>query len=378
MSIKVGILIPRSDMFPTLGKDFINGLSLAFNKEDAVNITYIIEGVGNATDESVLRIAEKFILQEQVDITLGFCGSNLLERIIKLYDSYKEPFIHLDLGGILLETYQTSPYVVHHTLNLWQSSFIAGKYAANNIGKKGAFSTSYYDGGYHLLDAFIRGYTSEGGEIVHNYVSNVDYDSETFETNLITIQELKPNVVFALFSYKEADKFFNAVQNSPIDNSIPIISIPLMVDEYYMKNEYNLSNVYSIASWSFNDDSSKMTLFKEQYLNKYNQQPNIFSLLGNEAYEIIKVFDLNYNDKKIATILKKNIVTTCRGKITYNTANESEIKQYILRQFKYAASESEYQNRILSRINKPASFGITKERASSLTNSGWKNPYICT
>ena len=104
MKFKIGILLPRSEMFPTLALDFLNGCKLAFKNSlaDGMSPDFIVEGIGNATDSSLLKIAEKFILQEEVDITLAFCGSFYLTDLIRIFDSYKKPLIHIDLGRFFL------------------------------------------------------------------------------------------------------------------------------------------------------------------------------------------------------------------------------------------------------------------------------------
>jgi len=176
MELKIGILLPRSDMFPTLAMDFLNGLKLAFKIPwgDLLIPKLLIESVGNATDKSLLQIAEKMILQENVDLTISFCGIFNLKKLAGIFNAYKKPLIHVDLGGNVLKDEYTNPYVIHHTLNLWQSAYFSGVYAANTFGKNAALALSFYDGGYHLAESFVRGFTENGGNVVYNYVSPMD------------------------------------------------------------------------------------------------------------------------------------------------------------------------------------------------------------
>ena len=138
MEIKIGILLPRSDMFPTLALDFLNGLKLAFRNSRLGDFVpnFIIESVGNATGDPMLRTAEKMILQEDVDLTISFCSIFKLKELIGIFNAYKKPLIHVDLGGNVLKEEHISPHVIHHTLNLWQSAYFSGVYAANTFGRK--------------------------------------------------------------------------------------------------------------------------------------------------------------------------------------------------------------------------------------------------
>ena len=174
MELKIGILLPRSDMFPTLGKDFLNGLKLSLkNSVPKVVPNFLVEGIGNAADENLLKTAEKMLLQEDVDLAVSFCSIYKLEEMVSLFHNYKKPLIHIDLGGSVLKKEHTaSPYVLHHTLNIWQSAYATGKYVAQKLGKTAAVITSMYEGGYHIGATFEKGFISEGGYIASYYVGS--------------------------------------------------------------------------------------------------------------------------------------------------------------------------------------------------------------
>ena len=60
MEIKIAVLLPRSDMFPTLAMDFLNGLKLSLkNLDTSIKPQFLIEGIGNGSDKSFLKTAKK-------------------------------------------------------------------------------------------------------------------------------------------------------------------------------------------------------------------------------------------------------------------------------------------------------------------------------
>lgn len=379
MRTKIGLLLPRSDMFPSLALDFIQGLKLLLNNSNnsLTSFEYIIEGIGNATDDSVNRIAEKMILQENVDLTISFCGIFKLNELVTTFNSYKKPLIHIDVGGNVFKKEHVSEYVLHHTLNLCQSTYASGVYAAKNFGKNAALAISFYDGGYHLTESFVKGFTENGGNIVYNYVGPMDYKSETFETMILGIENSKPDVVFGLFSYKEASKVFEIISNSKLNGKMPFVVIPLMTDEIVNTKNYGMQNVYSISSWSFHDDSVEMKNFKSFYQEKYENSPNIFSLLGYETGLLITK-SLNPKGKiplKVSESVKFKKIQTPRGELTFNNFNESQITQFKLREFIFI--NTNYQNKVIETIDASISESLN-EKFKEFPLSGWKNPYICT
>lgn len=75
MGLTIGSILPRSDMYPALSLNFLNGIKLAFkNKKGSVNPVFVSENIGNAADDLVLSITEKMILQQEIDITISCCN----------------------------------------------------------------------------------------------------------------------------------------------------------------------------------------------------------------------------------------------------------------------------------------------------------------
>ena len=100
MKVKIGILLPRSDMFPTLAMDFLNGLKLSLIKLGGESIVpkFIIESVGNAVGDPVLRAAEKLILIEQYpedDYTNVATGKGQKEEVKEIDSKAEKLYISM-------------------------------------------------------------------------------------------------------------------------------------------------------------------------------------------------------------------------------------------------------------------------------------------
>jgi ABC-type branched-subunit amino acid transport system substrate-binding protein len=366
-------------MFPTLALDFLNGLKLAFENSGKENFVpeFIVESVGNATGKSLLDAAEKMILQEEVDLTISFCSVFNLKELVSIFDAYKKPLIHIDLGGNVLKEEHTGPFVIHHTLNLWQSAYYAGVYAANAFGKKGALATSFYDGGYHLIESFVCGFTENGGNVVFNYVSPMDYKSESFLSMVEGIQNSNPDFIFTLFSYNEGNKIFKVISESPLNGKIPLLAAPLMTEEINNYKNYNIENVFSIASWAFDEQFDPMNDFISNYSKLYEDYPNIISLIGYEVgLTIARCIDKNGAiTKKIGDCVYAIKLDTPRGELTFSGFNESKVSVNNIRKMLFADDQT--KNTVVQTID-----NINQEelydKFKDLPYSGWQNPYIIT
>ncbi|QIE58285.1 ABC transporter substrate-binding protein [Rasiella rasia] len=379
MAIKLGILLPRSDMYPRLALDFVNGFkhALSMHPSKGAQTELVIESAGTASNENLLKSAEKLLLQDNVDAVISFCGMTLINQFIALFNNYRKPLLHIDIGSSYLKKENKSPYVLHVTLGVCQASYLAGAYAAKNYGKKGYSASSVYDGAYHLTESFVRGYASEGGAIDKFYVSPMDYKSETFETLVDDINAIKPDVIFATFSYKEGQKVFNVLAKDDRAMSTPIVAIPLMTEECTISESLTIENVVSMASWSFNDETEAMKTFQKEFEAQYDDAPNIISLLGYEAGLTLMtcISSEEKLEKNLEAAIKNKTIDSPRGKILFNSLNESQPEAFLLRKLEFI--NNEIQNNVVETFDVNFLEGLYSE-FEEVAYTGWHNPYICT
>ena len=166
-------MLPSSDMYPALSLQLINGFKLGVSNQGKtdIDVELHIENIGKAADESVLKTIEKKLLQEDLDVVFSFCSHALLEQMVNIFQAFKKPLVHIDLGGNLLQEAQVNPNVVHHHLGLCSGAYAAGVYVAKNLGESALVASSFYDGGYQIHIGFQQGFLDAGGKHVSYYVS---------------------------------------------------------------------------------------------------------------------------------------------------------------------------------------------------------------
>jgi branched-chain amino acid transport system substrate-binding protein len=359
--------------------EFLNGLKLAFKISwgDLLIPKLFIESVGNATGKSLLQTAEKMILQEDIDLTISFCGIFNLKELAGIFNAYKKPLIHIDLGGNVLKEEHTNPYVIHHTLNLWQSAYYSGVYAAKTFGKDAALAISFYDGGYHLTEGFLRGFTENGGNVVFTYVGPMDYKSESFEAMIDGIKNANPDFVYLLFSYNEGQKIFDVISKSALNGKIPFLATPLMTEETSGFGNCKIENVFSISTWDFDEETLLMKGFQTNYSALYNNTPNVIGLLGYEVGLTISICIEKNREipSKIGDFVNSLILETPRGELTFSDYNESQVLFNKVRQFLF--SDNQFNNKVLKTIHMSNQKELY-DNFKDLPYSGWLNPYLIT
>lgn len=337
----------------------------------------LIESIGNACGDSVLKTAEKMILQENVDLTVSFCSIHNLKDLVSIFSAYKKNLIHLDLGGNVLTQEHVNPYVLHHTLNLWQSAYKSGEYAAKNFGKSAAIAASFYDGGYHLVESFVRGFIANGGSVAFSYVAPFYYITETYQALIDSIQNNNPDFVFSLFTYKEEQKVLGILSEKLEDKSLPVICSPLIGLNTETIKEYALENVVSISSWDFTPEEPEMHNFIQAFEKKYNASPNVISLLGFETgLTVLNSVDEEGNlPPELGTYSEDIKIRSPRGELSFNSFHESQTTGYFVSHYDF--SKQPYERTALQQIDLNGEESLY-DQFKDLPLSGWQNPYIIT
>jgi branched-chain amino acid transport system substrate-binding protein len=120
-----------------------------------------------------------------------------------------------------------------------------------------------------------------------------------------------------------------------------------------------------------------MDNFKQGYKSKYDESPNIFSLLGDEVGLILSYCLQQENSipYQIGNYFSNKTLFTSRGELRFSEYYESIPLYFKLRKFQ--SIEDNHQNKVIEVIDSSFS-DIIYKKMEELPYTGWKNPYICT
>ncbi len=368
MALKIGFLLPNSETYPLMITDFLNGFKYSFTQNHLPIPEIHFEGIGNGTDASILRLAEKTIIQENVDMMVGFCGLNHLGKMINLMKTYQKSFLHTDFGGTILDKEFKDEFTVHHSLNIWESFYYAGIYAAQNIGKQVAVINSFYEAGYQLLYCFLKGFEQAGGNITSIQVAKADYKHYDFDTFLDKVQEGNPDFIFSNFTHKESEIVFQKMKDKRILDKLPVVYNPL-ANHVFLDNLATKYEMIAVSSYFVNPKNSWETGFKETYKRTANEA----TLLGFEAglisvNTIEKIAELEI---PISKVLSNASIKSPRGEIKINQHNESTFESIVIKKSSLSIEELSLKEALFSE------FSLETLREEQ-TFGGWFNPYLCT
>lgn len=379
---KIGLLLPKSTYYTTIGFDIFEGVKSNLKKLGLEDLKIITENIGFGGEKQVCyRAAEKLLLDENVTLVVAYIGHRMAELLRPLFLAANKILIVLDAGANMPQEWSVCPNIIYHSLHNSLGAFLSSKLAIKKGYKTGGMITGYYDGGYLHTYSLSKNFENEGGKICFNHATGYkkeDFSMDPLKTHLETFPDA---ALLTLFSGDFVQWYFEKLKVLYNDVNIPIFLTPFSFEETVLKNTIcPSSNIYGIAAWSINLENTENIEFKEA-IETSGKTPNLFSLLGWESAELIKktlsILESNNNILKVIQELNGFKFKSPRGIITFY----SKYNQTIAPLYESSIFPDENGN-CLVKID--AIIENTENYFDDLYNlelnnvtSAWYNSYVC-
>lgn len=372
--IKIGILIPKSQQYPALDKDFVRGLKL-----NNLKVKFLVESIGIGADEKVIiEKIQKLNFQEDVSIIIGFFGHNNVSEVYQYASNNDIILLTADLGATLPYETVTPKGVYINSFGLTESCYHLGNYLTEKKYKKIATSTSFYDSGYGMLSAIEYAFKEENHFSGHYITPFVPREDEALYMDKI-INNQEPDAVFAFYSGIYAEENAGFVSQNKITQKYPFYVTPFFINDKILENyKTNPHNLYVVSSWMQND--TETLDFTSEYLNAYSDNPSVFSILGYENGLILKTIiqkttNLSFNSL-IEEINKLNIAGP-RGTISFDKETNRTVFNHHIYELNLDSLNNISFRKIETLINDGHFIKAFTLSAKPDKLGGWQNAYLC-
>ncbi|WP_298138610.1 ABC transporter substrate-binding protein [Flavobacterium sp.] len=381
--LKIGILLPRSTYYETIGFDLYEGLKQGLKHAGRDDIKLVSENIGFGADkQQCYRSAEKLILEENVSLVIGFIGHRTAQLLRPLFLAANKILIVLDAGANLPQEWSFCPNIIYHSLHNSLGAWSSAQMAVKDGYANGGMVTGYYDGGYLQTFSLSKGFEDAGGTICFNHATGYKKEDFSMEPLINHLNNYPNSALLSLFSGDFVQWYFLCLQQSNEFNNIPIYLSPFALEETMLeKAVFTNNSIKGIASWSKNIPTDENALFKEA-MESSGRIPNLFSLISWESSQIIiKVLALMEENKnnlpKVADALTSFEFIAPRGKIQFHKeTNMTLAPQYEVKIISDASGmcQLELGNEVtgtMESFEKLRSFDLEE------VTSAWYNSYVC-
>ena len=196
-TVKVGIISTYSGFLARSGEQMERGfrLYMKLHEKDlppGVKVELIIRDDGGPMPDKGKQLAQELIIRDKIQILSGMMWSPVALAIAPLVTEAKVPMVIMNAAASVITT--RSPYIARLSFTEWQHAYPLGQWAAKKY-KRAYTLASDLAPGHDGEEAFVRGFTEGGGQIIGKVrmpVQNLDYIPF-----MQRVSDAKPDVLFA-------------------------------------------------------------------------------------------------------------------------------------------------------------------------------------
>ncbi|MGV3613374.1 MAG: ABC transporter substrate-binding protein [Fluviicola sp.] len=281
----IGILLPRSTYYESIGFDLFQGLKLGITEIRNQNIRIVTENIGfGAEKQQCYRSAEKLLLEENASIVIAYIGQRGAQLLRPLFLAMNRILIVLDAGANLPHEADFCPNIIYHSFHNSLGTWLSSKMAIRDGFSSGGMITGYYDGGYLHTVALTEGFLRNEGKIQFNVATG--FKPETFSMDeLVEHRKNHPeSALLTLFSGDFVQWYFNELIQQYGVSDVPVYLSPFGLEDQMIENaNFPGPNVKGVTAWSKQLDSEENKYFLDSVKKNLDKTPSIFMLMGWEA-----------------------------------------------------------------------------------------------
>lgn len=386
---KIGLLLPRSTYYASIGHDIHQGLKQGFfaqNNDQLHQPQLVSENIGFGTDPQLCyNLVEKMLLISEIELVIAYISHKTAQMIRPLFKAVNKILIVLDSGANLPQEWPRSSNTLYHSLHNSLGNFLVSQMAAQKGLTKAVNVTGYYDGGYLHSHAGYIGFSEAGGTILYNHATGYRRDD-------FNLSELKKwfdsgnsaDCLLSLFSGDYIQWYFEELKADFSPDQFTIILPPFGLEESVLaESPFPNQRLLGLASWSEKLLNAENQVFIDRMLSS-GKSANLFSLLGYEASllasSILELMEkCHHNGKEVCKDIMAMEFQTPRGKLLFDQATQTSMAP--MYQTKVIPDEKGMcQLEIIGAINiNQIQEAYRKMVSKPLNNatSGWVNSYTC-
>ncbi len=371
MNLKVGILVPRSDIFPLFPQQIVRGLKMGF-EQLGLTPQFIIEDIGKAVLPDVVLGKANGLLLEEVDITFAWVGRKVADDLKKLYAATQKPLLLMG-AGVSVDTEDEmglAPYVFCNSLDIWQSTSLLGKYVGQHYKGGVLNSIGFFECGYNFSVLFSEGFENEENKIVSTHISKKMEDVDFTETLPQMMEQVNPDMLTAFYSGMDAEKFYNLCVASGITKGLPVITLGIG-SLPYKNTDYP---VICAQCWDERFDNEANQIFVSSFVKKHKINPDVYAMIAYEtAFAAATVISKSTNDDfdalAFCDALQRSETNGPRGVLTFDSTTQKNVS------FPTIISDGDKTTAV-------APYTADEIKAfmddyATRIQAGWFNPYPC-
>jgi branched-chain amino acid transport system substrate-binding protein len=315
---QIGILLPRSGVFPTMTFDIVDGFKSALHALGTNSYELKTAGVGHGGNTKEIYTACEQLILNGASVIVGYINPSTAAALEPLMIASRTLMISLDAGYHL----QSSTHKPQNTFTISLLGTLAARITPSIAAKRGigkfAFTCSFYDAGYRIPFGLFNGSDDNNCEIVFNHTTKLKKNEFTIDTLTSYIANNRDTAIFSATCGDMTKDLFEAAANDMAFADVSWFASSFTAEESWLSQiPFPNTNVSVIVPWGRHLNNPENTIFSARMAEK-NRVPNVFSLLGWEAGHIVAEAIKHSDTSEQIAALKASTFSTPRGTLRFD------------------------------------------------------------
>lgn len=287
--VKIGLLIPQSGVYNSLGDDMRAGFEIYLEQNDDMlggrEVDVVIADEGETADTG-RAAAERLVQQEEVLVVSGIVNSAVLNGSVDLFEE----------GGIPLVGSNASPTTLDDVEYIWRTSYVndepgkaLGEYVAQNEDGSVYLLAADYQAGLDEVTGFKETFEPAGGEIADEVFTPFP-GTTNFQPFLSNLGSSDAEAVFTFYAGGAAVDFVQQYDQFGLAGNVTHYSAGFLTEgETLTAQGETALGTYTAMNYSADLDNDLNAEFVEAYVDKTGQLPTTYAVA---SYDAARVLDL--------------------------------------------------------------------------------------
>jgi branched-chain amino acid transport system substrate-binding protein len=282
--VKVGVLVPYSGVYASLGQEIDDGFALALERFNDTGTTFtLVREDSEAKPPVGLAKTRKLLLQDKADVMVGVVSSGVLGAIRDMVHGTKAPLIVANAGADEATGAKCSPYITRLSFSNAQVNRPMGQWLYDQGVRKVYTLAADYAAGREMIGAFADAFRAAGGEVVGQDFTPFQ-KTQDFGPYLTAAKASGAEAVYAFYAGGEAVSFVKQYESFGLSDALPLYGSGFLTSTLYVEAQGTAADgVITALHYVPTIDNPENRAFVEAFKAKTGRLPSEYAVHGYDA-----------------------------------------------------------------------------------------------
>lgn len=346
--IKIGLMLPLSGILSSSAEDMQAAFELYLEENDnqigGREVELIVEDT-EALPDVGLRVANKLILEDEVDVAAGIVSSAVALQVAPAFADAEIPLVVSNAVADAITGEAGSEFVFRTAQSSYQLGLPAGQWLWDEFGDVPLFLMAPdYSAGEEILAGVEEGFTEAGGTIAGKVLPPFQ-TTQDYQPFLSQARSSGADVIYAFFAAGEAATFVQQYEDFGLKGQIPLVGPGSLTSPDVAEAQgTSAEGAYAILPYTWTMDTERNNAFVESYEESTGRKPSYYGVFSYDSAQLIahavEATDGDVSDgAALAAAMEGAEIDSPRGALTIDPDNHGTVQTFYATQMRMQEGE---------------------------------------